>query len=71
MSTETRRYRAQVASLTRSRSADDPALVQARQSLVEARLAEQITNALKAQPPLRADQREHLSELLTAGGGAA
>ena len=54
MSTETRRYRAQVASLTRSRSADDPALVQARQSLVEARLAEQITNALKASKKAKA-----------------
>ena len=65
--------RARVASLSRSRTADDPDLIEARRNLRAARLAEDIQRTVGAEPPLTAEQRAHLAALLvtdTAGGAA-
>lgn len=61
--------RARVASLTRSRAADDPDLIDARRKLREAKLAEHIAHAVDAAPPLTPEQIDRLSALLR--GGAA
>lgn len=61
--------RARVASLSRSRSADDPDLLDARRNLKTERLAEAITRTVDAAPPLTPEQRERLAVLLR--GGAA
>ena len=61
--------RARVASLTRSRTADDPDLVDARRNLRAERLAEHIRLTVEAAPPLTAEQRDRLALLLR--GGAA
>lgn len=65
--------RARVASLTRSRPADDPDLIAARQSLKAARLEDYIRRTVDAAPPLTPEQREKLALLLHGGGlnGAA
>lgn len=54
-------YRAQIAGLSRDRAPDDPELVEARQNLTEAMLAETI---LRRAPGLSPAQRERLSRLL-------
>jgi hypothetical protein len=56
--------RARVASLTRSRSADDPDLLDARRALAAARLADYITRTVAAAPPLTDAQRSQLALLL-------
>lgn len=61
-------YRAQVASLTRSRPTDDPDLLTARRNLRAERLAEHITASVEQAPPLTAEQRERLAGLLRGGG---
>lgn len=61
--------RARVASLTRSRSADDPDLIDARRNLKTERLADYIKRTVDAAPPLTDAQRERLALLLRAGGG--
>lgn len=68
--------RARVASLTRSRTADDPELVKARQNLKAERLADYIRRTVDAAPPLSAEQRSRLAALLirpsdVRGGEAA
>ncbi len=60
--------RARVGALTRSRPADDPDLLAARQDLRVARLADYITRTVDAAPPLTADQRDRLAALLRGGG---
>lgn len=60
--------RARVAALSRSRSADDPDLLDARRDLHEARLAAYITATVDAAPPLTSDQRDRLALLLRGGG---
>ena len=62
--------RARLASLTRSRSADDPDLLAARRDLRAARLEEYISKTLAAAPPLSDAQRDRLA-LLLRGGAAA
>ena len=62
--------RARIAALTRSRSADDPDLVNARRNLKAERLADYITRVVDAAPPLTAAQRDRLA-LLLRGGVAA
>ncbi len=59
--------RAKVASLTRSRPADDPDLLDARRNLRTERLADYITRTVDAAPPLTADQRDRLALLLRGG----
>ena len=62
--------RARVASLTRSRTADDPELLDARRNMRTERLAEYIKRVVDAAPPLSAAQRDRLA-LLLAGGDAS
>lgn len=65
--------RARVAALSRSRTTDDPDLVDARRSLRAERLADYIRANVDVAPPLTAEQRERLVLLLRSdsGGGAA
>jgi hypothetical protein len=56
--------RARVASLSRSRTPDDPDLISARRNLRTERLADYITRTVDAAPPLTADQRDRLALLL-------
>lgn len=56
--------RARVASLTRSRPADDPDLVEARRNLRAERLAKAISETVNAAPALTDDQRTRLALLL-------
>lgn len=61
--------RARVASLSRSREADDPDLINARRNLKAARLSDYIKRVVAEAPPLSAEQRSHLAGLFD--GGAA
>jgi hypothetical protein len=68
-------HRARVASLSRDRDPCDPELLDARRALSTQVLAEYIEKVLSAAPPLTAEQRTKLAELLKpvripAGGGA-
>lgn len=63
--------RARVASLTRSRCADDPDLVNARRNLKAERLADYIRKTVDTAPPLTAEQRDRLSLLLNSGSKCA
>lgn len=60
-------YRAQVASLTRSRQADDPELIEARRNLRAVRLADHVAKALAEAPALTDQQRSTIARLLTTG----
>lgn len=60
--------RARVASLSRSRPADDPDLVDARRNLRAERLAAHIEKVVAEAPPLTAEQRDRLAALLRGGG---
>jgi hypothetical protein len=60
--------RARVASLSRSRSHDDPDLIEARRNLRAARLTEHVQKALADAPPLSNEQRETIARLLVGGG---
>jgi len=71
MSTTWTAERARVASLTRSRTPDDPDLLDARRKLRTERLAAYITATVDAAPPLTADQRDRLALLLRGGGNDA
>ncbi len=57
--------RARVASLSRSRTPDDPALVEARRNLRAARAEDYIKRLVEAAPPLTDQQRSRLAVLLT------
>ena len=59
--------RARVASLTRSRSQDDPDLITARTNLKAANLAEHIKKVVADAPSLTASQRADLAALLRGG----
>lgn len=64
--------RARLASLTRSRAVDDPALVDARRDLKAARLEDHIQRIVDAAPPLTPEQRDRLASILRgATPGAA
>lgn len=65
--------RSRVASLTRSRAADDPDLLDARRRLKTERLAERIREVVDSAPPLTDEQRTRLAGLLSpyVGGDAA
>lgn len=60
-------YRAKVASLTRSRSDNDPQLLAARTDLRAERLAEQIARTVAEWPPLTPSQLDRLAILLRGG----
>ena len=56
--------KARVASLTRSRTPDDPEFVAAKRDLAEANIADYLEKVLAAAPPLTDEQRSRLAELL-------
>lgn len=56
--------RARVASLTRSRAADDPDLIEARRNLRAERLADHIAKVVAEAPPLTEAQKDRLAALL-------
>ena len=62
--------RARVASLSRSRAADDPHLVGARRDLRAERLADYVAKVVAQAPPLTPAQRDRVAALLRAGGDA-
>ena len=59
--------RARVASLSRSRTPDDPDLLDARRNLRAERLAVHIAKVVAEAPPLTAEQRDRLAVLLRGG----
>ncbi len=61
--------RARVASLTRSREASDPDLLDARRNLRAARLDDYIRRTVDAAPELTVEQRANAAALLLSGGG--
>ena len=63
--------RARVAALSRSRTADDPEFIAARQALAAAKLHQHIDQALAGEPPLTDDQRTTLAAALAPSGGDA
>jgi hypothetical protein len=56
--------RARIASLTRSRAADDPELIAAKRNLAVLNIEDYVQRVLSAAPPLTAEQRAKLAELL-------
>lgn len=56
--------RARVASLTRSRTPDDPELVDARRNMRAARAEDYIKRLVDSAPPLNDEQRDRLALLL-------
>lgn len=60
--------RARVASLTRSRTPDDPELVDARRNLRAERLAEHVRKVVAEAPPLSDEQRDRIAAILRGGG---
>jgi hypothetical protein len=64
-------YRAEYASLTRSRRPDDPELLEARRNLRAAKLADHIVKVVAEAPPLTQEQRDRLAVLLRGGPNAA
>ena len=62
--------RARVASLSRSRTSDDPDLVQARERLRVARFEEHVRKLVDTAPPLTDEQRARLAGLLHNGAAA-
>ncbi len=57
-------HRARVASLSRSRGADDPDLTDARRDLAAERLAEHVRTVVDGAPPLTGEQRDRIAALL-------
>jgi hypothetical protein len=55
--------------LQRHRSADDPAVTEARRNLHAAKLEEHIRKVVDSAPALSADQRNRLALLLRGSGG--
>ena len=69
MSTAVLRERGRVASLTRSRPADDPELIEARANLAAEKLAEYVARVVAEAPPLTDAQRDRIAALLRPAGG--
>lgn len=68
MSTDTwTHHRARIASLSRSRTPDDPELLGARRDLRAVRLADHIAKVVAEAPPLTPEQRDRLTGLLRGG----
>lgn len=62
--------RARVASLSRSRTPDDPALIDARRNLKAARLEDHVTAAVATFPPLTDEQADRIAAILRGGATA-
>ena len=63
--------RARIAGLSArpNRSADDPAIVEARRNLKALKLEEHVKKVLAEAPPLSDQQRSQIAALLRMGGG--
>lgn len=61
---ETLALRGRVASLSRSRSADDPDLIEARRALAAEKLAAYVAKTVAEAPPLTSAQRDRIAALL-------
>jgi hypothetical protein len=59
--------RARVASLSRSRTSDDPALITARRNLKAARLEDYVSRVVSEAPPLTPEQIDRVAVLLRGG----
>lgn len=66
---ETLALRGRVASLSRSRSANDPDLIEARRALAAEKLAAYVAKTVADAPPLTAAQRDRITALLRPAGG--
>jgi len=62
--------RARVASLSRSRTSDDPELVAARQNLKALRLEEYVLKVVAEAPPLTPETRDRIAAILRGGDAA-
>lgn len=62
-------HRARVGALSRSRTSNDPELIDAQVSLRAAALEESVRKAVEAAPPLPEDAKRRIAALLTRGGG--
>ena len=60
------RHRGRVASLTRSRTADDPELIEARAQLAAERFLLQVEDLLARSPELDDEQRARLAKILVS-----
>lgn len=60
--------RARIASLTRSRKADDPDLLDAKRNMRALKLEEYVARVVAEAPPLTVEQRDRIVGLLRAGG---
>ncbi|MDQ1576660.1 MAG: hypothetical protein QOH55_1810 [Microbacteriaceae bacterium] len=69
-STTWREARARYAALTRSRTADDPELLEALRELKQLHASEKVIEAVKAAPPLTDEQRNRIAAILNGGGVA-
>lgn len=65
------RERAKVASLTRSRPADDPELVEARRTLKALRLEDHVREVVASWPPLTDEQADRIAGILRPVAGGA
>lgn len=63
-------HRGKLAALSRSRTPDDPELLEARRDLRAERLADYVARIVAEAPPLTNEQRERIAGLLRAGGAA-
>lgn len=61
------RQRGRVAGLSRSRPADDPEFIAARQELAAANIAAYVEKVVASAPPLTDEQRDRLTNLLRGG----
>lgn len=61
--------RGRVASLSRTRSADDPDLIAARQTLAAAKLEKYVTEVVATAPPLTPEQLSRVAALLRPAAG--
>lgn len=61
--------RGRVASLSRSRTADDPEFIEAKRDLASEKLAQYIERVVADAPPFTDAQRSRLTALLGGGSG--
>lgn len=63
--------RAKIASLSRIKPANDPAIIEARQNLKALKLEEYVSKVVSEAPPLTAEQANKIAALLRPSGGGA
>ena len=63
--------RGRVAALSRSRTADDPEFIAARQDLAATKLELYVARVIEAAPPLAPEQRDRIAALLAPRGADA